>query len=395
MSVSYAPSSNVAALRESATIAVSARASALRAAGRSIVDLGAGEPDFPTPAFVREAAERAIQRGATRYTEVEGIGALREVIAARASERGACAFDAGNVVVSTGSKQALFNACFTLFGAGDEVLVPTPGWTSYYEILTLARACAVPVYGARSNELKVTPDDLLAAATTRTRGVVLNSPCNPTGAVYDAAELRALLDVARERGWWVVSDEIYRRIAYDGEAPSVLDVAQGDDRVVVIDGVAKSYAMTGWRIGWSVAPARLTSSMRALQSHTTSNASTPAQHAVLAALSEREAGDAAVREMVGEFRRRRDGARALLAAAGADFIEPRGAFYLYVRAGARTIEHPEPGTELARVLLEERDVAMVPGAAFHSPEWIRMSYASPMEQVLEGTRRLTAVLRGR
>lgn len=392
MPVSYAPSSNVAELHESATIAVSARAKALRAAGRPIIDLGAGEPDFPTPTFIREAAERAIERGATRYTEVEGIAPLREVIAARASARGACEFDATNVVVSTGSKQALFNACFTLFGAGDEVLVPTPGWTSYYEILTLARAAAVPVFGARANELRVTPRDLIAAATARTRGLVLNSPCNPTGAVYDAGELRALLDVAAERGWWVVSDEIYRRIAYDGEAPSLLDVARADDRVVVIDGVAKSHAMTGWRIGWSVAPARLTSAMRALQSHTTSNASTPAQHAVLAALADREAGDAAVGEMVAEFRRRRDGARELLAAAGADFIEPRGAFYLYVRAGARTPRDPEPGTALARELLEEHDVAMVPGAAFHTPEWIRMSYAAPIDRVLEGTRRLVALL---
>lgn len=205
----FAPSRNIAQLRESATIAVSARAKALRAAGRPVLDLGAGEPDFDTPEFIRRAAQRAIDAGATRYTATEGILPLRTAIARAATEMGA---DVGpaQVVVSTGSKQSLFNACFCLFGEGDEVLIPTPSWTSYYEMVALARAAVVPVYGDPAIGLKVTPGMLEAASTSRTRGLILNSPCNPTGSVYSREEFLALMDCAREHRWWVISDEIGR-----------------------------------------------------------------------------------------------------------------------------------------------------------------------------------------
>src|SRR4051794_21780479 len=208
---SYDPSANVAELRESATIAVSARAKALKAAGRAVIDLGAGEPDFPTPAYVVTAANAALAAGATRYTQVEGILPLREAIARRAARlRHGALVDADQVVITAGTKQALFNACFCLFGAGDEVLVPTPGWTSYYEMLALARAVPIAVRGSPERQLKVTPDDLRAASTARTRGLIMNSPCNPTGAVYSRKELADILALADERGWWVLSDEIYR-----------------------------------------------------------------------------------------------------------------------------------------------------------------------------------------
>ena len=384
----FAPSANIAELQESATIAVSARAKALRAAGRAVIDLGAGEPDFPTPGYVIEAAHRALDGGATRYTQVEGIAPLREVIAARATALAGESVSADQIVVTAGTKQALFDTCFSLFGADDEVLVPTPGWTSYYEMLALARANPVAVRGARSSQLKVTPHDLRSAATSRTRGMIINSPTNPTGAVYSREELGDLLAVAEEFGWWVISDEIYREISYDGSAPSLLEVATNRDRLVVVDGVAKSFAMTGWRIGWSIAPRVLSRSLCALQSHTTSNATTISQHAALAALSDSGAAAAAVRGMVDEFKRRRDAALAILRTAGADVIDPCGAFYLFVHAGPTTDENPEPGTEFARRLLEEFDVAVVPGSAFHSPEWIRVSYAAPAEQVLEGVRRI-------
>src|SRR4029078_4872977 len=286
----YAPSANVSELRESATIAVSTRAKALRAAGRPVIDLGAGEPDFPTAACIREAAHRALDSGYTRYTQVEGIAPLREVIAKRATALRGTAIYPADVVVSTGTKQALFNACFSLFGAGDEVLVPTPGWTSYYQMLALARATPVAVVGSRHRQLKVTPDDLIRAATPRTRGVILNSPCNPTGAVCSRDELSAIVALAAEHGWWVVSDEIYRAISYDGPAASLLSVAGDWPRVVVVDGLAKTFAMTGWRIGWSIAPRPLSASMTALQSHTTSNATTLSQHAAIAALTMAGAG---------------------------------------------------------------------------------------------------------
>lgn len=397
MPAAYNPSSNVAELRESATIAVSDRARALRAAGRPIIDLGAGEPDFATPSFVRDAAVRALHDGATRYTQVEGILPLREAIAALANERygGTHPVEPTDVIVTTGSKQALFNACFTLFGAGDEVLVPTPAWTSYYEMLALARATPVIVRGARERSLKVTPDDLEAAATPRTRGIMLNSPCNPTGAVYSATELRAIVECCVAHGWWIVADEIYRRIAYDAPAASLLDVASVRDRLVIVDGVAKAYAMTGWRIGWAVAPRAVARAMTAFQSHTTSNATTLSQHAALEALTNRQAADAAVATMVAAFRERRDAALALLRDADVDVIEPRGAFYLYLHAGRATPEDPAPGATLATRLLEEHDVAIVPGTAFHSPEWVRLSYATRTETVLEGVRRLCAVHGGR
>ena len=385
-----APSANIARLKESATIAVSARAKALRAAGFPIIDLGAGEPDFPTPQFVVEEAHRALDAGATRYTQVEGILPLREAVAAHANGlRGSTEIAANNIVVTTGTKQSLFNACFALFGEGDEVLVPTPGWPSYYEMISLARATPVVVRGARENDLKVTRDDLLRTATPRTRGIIVNSPCNPTGAVYTKSELADIAALAAERGWWIVSDEIYREISYNGAATSMLSVAPDLETLVVVDGVAKSFAMTGWRIGWSIAPAALTRSMTALQSQTTSNAATLSQHAALAALTG-ATSRSTIDTMVSEFRRRRDRALVMLRDATVDVIEPGGAFYLFVRAGIASHDDPEPGSTFAKRLLEEAHVAVVPGVAFRTPEWVRMSYAAPADQVIEGVRRMIA-----
>ena len=389
----FAPSANIAQLRESATIAVSARAKALRAAGRPVIDLGAGEPDFDTPEFIRRAAQRAIDAGATRYTATEGILPLREAIARRAAEMGP-EVGAGQVVVSTGSKQSLFNACFCLFGEGDEVLIPTPSWTSYYEMVSLARATAVPVFGDPTAGLKVTPSMLEAASTRRTRGVMLNSPCNPTGAVYSREELAGLLQCAHEHGWWVISDEIYRVIAYgQTAATSALEVAPSFDRLVLIDGVAKAYAMTGWRIGWAIAPRELASAMTAFQSHTTSNAAAPSQHAAVAALTNREAADASIASMVAEFQRRRDAVVAVVRAEpGLEIVEPEGAFYLFAHVGDDDPSRDE-GATFAQRLLEQHEVAIVPGSAFLMPGWVRMSYAAPIDDVVEGTRRLVSLWR--
>src|SRR5258708_2027675 len=246
---SFAPSTNIAELRESATIAVSVRAKAMRAAGRTIIDLGAGEPDMQTPAYIIDAAHRALDRGATRYTMVEGIAPLRERIAERASRTHGFPITANQIVVSTGTKQALFNACFSIFGQGDEVLVPTPAWTSYYEILALARANAVIVRGARNRSFRVMVKDLREAATPRTRGLILNSPSNPTGAVYSRDELTDLIALAHDKGWWVISDEIYRAISYEGPANSVQWLASCLARAVVVDGVAKAFPSPECRHG--------------------------------------------------------------------------------------------------------------------------------------------------
>ncbi|MEP7344254.1 MAG: pyridoxal phosphate-dependent aminotransferase [Gemmatimonadaceae bacterium] len=390
MSTSYSPSPNVAHIRESATIAVSQRARTLKAQGRSIIDLGAGEPDFETPLFIREAANRALEKGATKYTAVEGIPPLREAIAhyVNSLTPSATPVQASEVMVTTGSKQALFNACFALFGPGDEVLVPTPAWTSYYEMVELARAECVAVTGDCNRGFKVGVDELKAASSAKTRGLMLNSPCNPTGAVYTASELADILALAEERGWWVISDEIYRRIAYDGPATGALQATGARDRLVMIDGVAKSFAMTGWRVGWSVAPVTVTKAMSALQSHTTSNATTMAQHATVTALTERDHADVEIARMVAEYQRRRDAALEVLCQEPElPIVRPDGAFYLYFDVSATAAAGEDAGTAFATTLLDEAGVAIVPGAAFRTPGWVRMSYAARLDDVVEGVTR--------
>ena len=396
MPLEFQPSANIARMKESATLAVAAKARALKAAGLAIIDLGAGEPDFDTPAFIREAAVAAMNAGATRYTATEGILPLREAIAADANRRLAhgAPITAAEVVVSSGSKQSLYNACVCCFGPGDEVLIPTPAWTSYYEMVELARAVSVPVFGDPANDLKVTADQLRAAATPRTKGLMLNSPSNPTGAVYTRDELAAILELAAELGWWVLADEIYLRIAYEGGAQSVLEVATARDNLIVINGVAKAYAMTGWRIGWTIAPVAVSKAMTAFQSHTTSNPAAVSQHAALAAMARTEEADAAVGEMVQAFRARRDAVVAALAAfPSVRYVQPAGAFYLYINvAGFRGAA--DPGAAFAAAVLEEHQVAVVPGSAFLTPEWIRASYATTEAIAVDGITRIARCLTG-
>jgi aspartate aminotransferase len=391
--VSFAPSENLAQLKPSATIAVSARAKALKAAGRDIIDLGAGEPDFDTPEFIRRAAQVAIDSGATKYTAVEGILPLREAIAAQANATRAshlAPVKADEIVVSTGSKQSLYNACVALFGPGDEILIPTPSWTSYYEMATLARAKAVPVHGDPGCGFKVSADDLAKSATPRTKGVMLNSPCNPTGSVYDADELGAILALSEERGWWVISDEIYVRISYERPSPRSLEVARSRERLVVVDGVAKAYAMTGWRIGWTITTKPLAQAMNAFQSHTTSNAAAVSQHAAVAALTEKTKADVEIAAMVGEFRKRRDAGLAVLSEdPSIRVVRPDGAFYLFIEA-PNADRDPDAGTAFSNYLIEKHSVAVVPGSAFLTPGWVRLSYAAAMPLVVEGVRRLVA-----
>ncbi len=394
MPLQFQPSANIARMKESATLAVAAKARALKAAGKAIIDLGAGEPDFDTPQFIRDAAVEAIAQGHTRYTATEGILPLREAIAAEANRslHAGMPITAAEVVVSNGSKQSLYNACVCCFGPGDEVLVPTPAWTSYYEMLELARAIAVPVFGEESNSLKVTAAQLDAASTPRTKGLMLCSPSNPTGAVYTATELTAILDLAAEKGWWVIADEIYLRIAYDAPAPSALSLAPSRDNLIVINGVAKAYAMTGWRIGWSIAPVAVSRAMTAFQSHATSNPSSVSQYAALAALGMRAEAEAAIAHMVGEFHRRRDAVLdALKLFPSVRYVHPAGAFYLYVNV-AGFERAADAGAAFAARVLERETVAVVPGGAFLTPDWIRMSYATTQSIAVEGVTRIARCL---
>jgi len=385
-------SENVRELQPSATLAVAALCRQLKAAGRDIIDLSTGEPDFRTPEFAGQAGIAAIEQGFTHYTPVPGRDSLRTAIAGHLARMSGKQTSPAGVVVSNGAKQALFNACFTLFGPGDEVLVPVPYWTSYPEILTLARARTVTVAGDPANQLKVDVEALAAATTERTRGLILNSPSNPSGAVYTQAELDAILLWAAERGLWVISDEIYGRLCYNADrAPSVLDCdASLLDRVIVVDGVSKTFAMTGWRIGFSYCAPAIAQRLSALQSHVTSNASSPAQAAAEAAYRDEPRVVEAVRAMVRVFRRRRQHAADALHTVlpGIEYAMPEGAFYFFLRVDSAFGEGRRGSVQFCSDVLERTGVALVPGVAFGDDRYVRLSFASPEAEILEGIRRV-------
>lgn len=387
-------SSNLQHLETSATIAVSQEAKRRKAAGEDVIDLGAGEPDFPTPPIPAEAGIRAIKDGKTRYPTNEGILELRAAAAQHlALLSGGRPVNADHIVVSNGSKQSLFNACFTLFGPGDPVAIPAPAWVSYPQIVHLARARPVLVQGDPEWSLKVGVRDL-ERMLPAPRGLILCSPSNPTGAVYTHAELKAIAEWAHSRKVWIIADEIYRRIHYGtGPAPSMLDLPDELlEYVVLIYGVSKAYAMTGWRVGIALAPGPVAKAMAALQSHTTSGANHPAQYAAAAALSD-ERVEQDVARMVTEFRKRRDlvVGRFRKDLPGVEFVDPLGAFYFFFRVdsfGRVT------GTDFCTRLVGETGVALVPGAAFGDDRWVRLSYAAATADIARALDRIIAFAKG-
>jgi aspartate aminotransferase len=369
-------SPNLAHLKASETVAISAEARRRKAAGEDVLDLGVGEPDFDTPSAAAQAGIEAIQQGRTRYPPNTGIPELRRAIAGHLSGlSGGRPVDAERVMISSGSKQSLFNACFSLFGPRDKVLIPSPAWVSYPQIVHLARAEPVMVPGALEWGLKVGVKDL-DAHDRLVRGLILCSPCNPTGAVYTRSEIKGIAEWARDRQVWIIADEIYRRINYGpGPAPSFLDLP--DDlleRVVIITGASKAYAMTGWRIGAAYAPAQLVSAMAALQSHTTTGANHPAMWAAATAFSDARV-EADVVRMVAAFRKRRDILvdRFRASAPGVEYVEPHGAFYFFFRVDG--IASGLGGSDFCTRLMKEEGVALVPGAAFGDDRWVRLSYS--------------------
>jgi aspartate aminotransferase len=390
-------SSNVEKLKPSATIAVSTLAKKLTAEGRDIINLSAGEPDFDTPAFISDAAIEGIRAGKTRYTPPAGIPDLRKAIGSHLSKRANREMSWEGVVVTAGAKQCLFNAIFTLFGPGDEVLIAAPYWTTYPDLVTIARAEPKAVFGEESRGFKITPVELDAAVTDATRGLVINSPSNPTGAIYSTADLQAIAEWCRDRGVWLLSDEIYRNIHHDGDgaAPGILDLPEGSlGPFVLIDGASKSYAMTGWRIGYSWTDPEVAKKFAALQSQITSNAATPSQVAALAAYSDEDAANASLDEMGAAFRRRRDLVVARLKdlLPGAAYVEPGGAFYLYFRVDGFFDGEVQSATAWCSDLLEQQGVALVPGAAFGDDRWVRLSFATSDEILEEGFRRVGAMV---
>ncbi len=385
-------SPNIERLRPSATIAVSTLARRLKAEGRDIIDLSAGQPDFDTPAWIAEGGIQGIRSGGTRYTPTPGLVELRKAIACYHQPESASELTWEGVVVSSGAKQSIFNACFCLFGPGDEVLMGAPYWTSYPEIIALARAEPVPVAGPESNGFKLDPEALDAAVTDRTRGLLFSSPSNPSGAVYSSDELAAVAAWARERGIWLISDEIYQRIHFGpGIAASLLSLpAETLGPNVVVNGASKSYAMTGWRIGFSYSDPVLAQKMTALQSHVTSNAATPSQLAALAAYGDPERTNAVVDEMVCAFRRRRDLAVGLFGELlpAVHFVPPAGAFYLYFRVDAAFGDGLSSAGDVCTAILEEEGAAIVPGEAFGDSRYARLSFATSDELLEDGIRRI-------
>lgn len=392
-------SKNIEKLKPSATIAVNSLAKRLQADGRDIVNLGAGEPDFDTPEWMSEAAIDGIRAGATHYTPAAGTPELRRAVAASYGERG-WDVDPAQVVVSAGAKQSLFNACFCLFGPGDEVLVAAPYWTSYPALVELARAEPVPVSGPEENDFRLRPEDLEAAATERTRGLILCSPSNPTGSVYSAEELRAVAEWARDRNVRLIADEIYRQIYFGDDretAASIVELPEGSlGPHVLVDGVSKAYAMTGWRIGFTVSDQELAGKMSALQSQTTSNPAAPSQIAALAAFQHPDRAREEVRAMVAAFRRRRDLVVGLFGELLPEvgLVAPRGAFYVFFRVDSFFRDGIEDSGSFCTWLLEEAGVAVVPGVAFGDDRYARMSIASADELLEEAVRRMSTALTG-
>ena len=394
--MTFQKSENVRELLPSATLAVAARAKELAAAGADIVDLSAGEPDFDTPAFAADAGVEAIRAGRTRYTAAAGLPDLRRAIAGELARSSGIETDPAGVVVTAGAKQALFNAMFVLFGRGDRVIVPAPYWTSYPALIHLAQAEPLIVAGDASNGFKITPAILDRTDTSRCTGIVLNSPVNPTGAVYDERELRAVAEWAAGRGMWLIGDQIYNRLYYGGvRAPGLLDL--GPDivaRSIVVDGASKLFAMTGWRIGFSYSAPAIANTMASVQSHVTSNAATPSQYAALAAYAEDPATRDEVRTMQRAFRKRRDLVVRLFAELlpGVEYVQPDGAFYLFFRVDARFDETMRNSVALCARLLEETGVALVPGEAFGDDRYVRMSYATSESVITEGITRMARLL---
>ncbi|HEY2824201.1 MAG TPA: pyridoxal phosphate-dependent aminotransferase [Gemmatimonadales bacterium] len=378
--IGYTVSTNLTHLKPSETISINQETQRRKAAGEDVIDLSAGEPDFDTPKPAAEGGIRAIQQGKTHYPPNAGILDLRAAAARQLSMLSAGRpVNADAIVVSTGAKQSLFNACFTLFGHGDRVLIPSPAWVSYPQIIHLARATPVMVTGDVEWSLKVGVQALDAATDQLTKGIILCTPMNPTGAVYTRAELKAIAEWAHERKLWVISDEIYRRIHYGtGPAPSMLDLP--DEllaRTVIITGVSKTYAMTGWRIGLTLAPLPIAKAIAALQTHVTSGASGPSQWAAAAALTD-EKVEADVRNMVEAFRRRRDLVVSTFRTRlpGVEFVEPVGAFYFFFRVDSYFSGDFDTGAKWCERLMAEEGVAVVPGDAFGDARWVRLSYAA-------------------
>ncbi|HBV96534.1 MAG: aspartate aminotransferase [Peptococcaceae bacterium BICA1-7] len=381
----------------SPTLSIDAKAKKMMAEGLDVINFGVGEPDFDTPDNIKQAAIEAINKGMTKYTPVPGTDKLREAIVKKLKKDNGLDYQPSQIVVSAGAKHSLYNVFQVLCQSGDEVILPAPYWVSYLEQVKLAGASPVIVPTRASEGFKLTPGELESAITGKTRVVVINSPSNPTGAVYSRSELKALGEILESKGIAIISDEIYEELIYDGlEHVSIASLSPGlKELTVVINGLSKSHAMTGWRIGYAAAPVPVAKAMADLQSHSTSNPNSIAQVASVEAL---EGTREPLRNMVNEFNRRRDFMlERVNAVPGLSCAKPGGAFYLFPDMSSYigklyNGKRIEGASDLAALLLEEARVALVPGVAFGDDHCFRLSYATSMEKITEGMNRIERLL---
>jgi aspartate aminotransferase len=380
------------------TMKVTAKAAELRAQGIDVVSFSAGEPDFDTPSHIREAAKRALDAGATKYTAVEGTPQLRKAVAAWFARAHGFDVSAGEVMISAGAKQVIHNAFHALLDAGDEVILPAPCWVSYAEIAKLAGAKPIPVLARAEDGFVPNPDAIARAITPASRMIVLCSPSNPTGAVYDEATLRAIADLAIKRDLWLLTDDIYRSLCYGGARlvqPATFS-PEVRQRTIIVDGVSKTFAMTGWRIGFCLAPPDVIEGMATLQGQSTTNAAAVSQAAALAAI---EGPGDELESMRLEFdKRRKFMVGALRAMPGVTCVEPQGAFYAFPDLTAFLGKRSplgrliEDDLAMCQYLIEEAKIAVVPGSAFFAPGFVRLSYATAQANIDKGLSRMARAL---
>ena len=387
-------SDRVLAIAESATLAVDAKAKALKAQGRPVIGFGAGEPDFPTPSHIVEAAQKAASEVSNhRYSPTPGLANLREAIAKAATKDDGLEFKSEEVVVTNGGKQAIFNTMATLINPGDEVLLQAPYWVTYPEAVQIFGGKSVVINSDETTNYKINVNDLEKAYTNKTKMLIFVSPSNPTGTVYTPEEVKEIGEWALSKNIWVMTDEIYQHLIYEGSKfSSIVGLVPGlKDRCVIVNGVAKTYAMTGWRVGWTIGPKEFTKASINLQSHMTSNVNNIAQQAAYAALT---GPQDVLKTMLDAFNNRRKTiVKMLNEINGFVCPEPGGAFYVYPsvkKVLGKTINGKtiNSSLDLANIALEEVDVALVPGEAFGTPGYIRMSYALSDKDLVEGVTRL-------
>ena len=385
--------SRMAAISPSLTLAVTAKAKAMKAAGEPVISFGAGEPDFNTPANIIAAAKEALDAGQTKYTPSSGLLPLRKAIAEKFRRDNGLEYEPSQIIVSNGAKHSIFNACFALIEPGDEVIIPAPYWLTYPEVVKVCGGVPVYIEGARENKFKFTPAQLEAAITPKTKMLIFNSPSNPTGAVYAEPEVRAIAAVCEKHGIFVLSDEIYEKLCYGGAKPFSIAACSDKmkDLTITVNGVSNTYAMTGWRVGYLAAPADVAKAIDSFQSHATSNACSVSQYAAIAALASPESQ---VREMVDVFARRREKMLSLIAGIdGVSAVEPDGAFYVMLVVGGlygKSYEGRkiEGSVAFSDALLESEKVSTVPGVSFGADDCLRLSYSMSEADIEEGLGRI-------